>query len=81
MGGFIEFAGAWLRNPVQRAVRDCFQSPRITTVAIVLDVAMLIIVTSRRRRSNVLRNNSAGHILCRQTWVGLGLAALSASHT
>jgi hypothetical protein len=42
---------------------------------------MLIIVTSRRRRSNVLRNNSAGHILCRQTWVGLGLAALSASHT
>jgi hypothetical protein len=31
---------------------------------------MLIIVTSRRRRSNVLRNNSTGHILCRQTWVG-----------
>jgi hypothetical protein len=33
---------------------------------------MLIIVTSRRRRSNVLRNNSAGHILCRQTLGRIG---------
>jgi hypothetical protein len=81
----VEFTGAGLQHPVQYAVRDCFHSPRIETVAIVPDVAMLIIVMSRRRRSNVLQNKTAGRILCRQTWVGsvagLGLAALPAPHT
>ena len=65
----VEFTGAVL-HLVQCEVRGCFHGLRTKTVAVLPDVAMLIIVTSRRRRSNVLQNKTAGHILCRQTWVG-----------
>ena len=65
----VEFTGAVL-HLVLCEVRGCFHGLRTKTVAVVPDVAMLIIVTSRRRRSNVLQNKTVGYILYRQTWVG-----------